>query len=72
MLLFVLLVLCVPAFFRGGGQATNPGQVAQMLQGLSAAERGQMAAAMGVSPQQLAQVKTNAYSGCTFTVAYSG
>lgn len=50
-------VLDLFCFVRAGGQASNPAQVAQMLQGLTPAERAQMAAAMGVSPQQLAQVK---------------
>ena len=35
----------------------NPAQMAQMLQALTPAQRAEMAAAMGVSPQQLAQVK---------------
>ncbi|CAN0538419.1 unnamed protein product, partial [Ectocarpus sp. 8 AP-2014] len=40
-----------------GGQANNSAQVAQLLQGMSPAQRAQMAAAMGMSPQQLAQVR---------------
>lgn len=34
----------------------NPAQMAQMLQALTPVQREQMAAAMGVSPQQLTQV----------------
>ena len=39
-----------------------------MLQGLTPAERAQMAAAMGVSPQQLAQVKAHVYSSYRSTL----
>lgn len=39
-----------------GGPPTNPALFAQMLQNLSPVQRNQMAAMMGVSPQQLAQV----------------
>lgn len=52
-----LFVLFLFSNDRPGGQATNPAQVAEMLEGLTPAQRAQMAAAMGVSPQQLAQVK---------------
>lgn len=42
---------------RAGGQPSSPAQVAQMLQGMNPQQRAQMAAAMGLSPQQLAQVR---------------
>lgn len=67
------LILCLTAN-RAGGQPNSPAQVAQMLQGMNPAQRAQMAAAMGVSPQQLAQVRVNLLSSnvCAHTYLRGG
>lgn len=44
---------------RSGAGAGDPAQMAQMLQSMNPAQRAQLAAAMGLSPQQLAQVSSS-------------
>lgn len=50
-------IVIASSVVRAGGQPSSPAQVAQMLQGMNPQQRAQMAAAMGLSQQQLAQVR---------------